>query len=167
MKTPLIIFTAVLLAVSHPVLASDTYKLTLWNQHNGDSNERGTKTCKIEAFKDGKVVWKNDAFKLLWRPNQDNKSSLSIPVPSTATGIDAFKISITEWVKLGGGLAEVQVFKNDKEITSDCKIAASASFDSRYTADKLTDKVTTSKTKDVGYWLLPDNKPGFIDIKLP
>jgi hypothetical protein len=64
-------------------------------------------------------------------------------------------------------LAEIQIFKNDKEITDTCKITASPSFDPRYSPDKLTDKITTSKTKDVGYWLLPDNKPGFIDIKLP
>jgi hypothetical protein len=93
MKTLHLIFTWALLAVvSHSTLASDTYKITLWNQHAGDSNERGTRACKIEAFKDGKVVWKNDSFKLLWRPNQDIKSSVSIPLPATSPGIDAIKV---------------------------------------------------------------------------
>jgi hypothetical protein len=59
------------------------------------------------------------------------------------------------------------VYKNGKDISGDCKVSVSAVLDNRFTADKLTDKITTSKKKEVGYWLLPDNTAGYIDIKLP
>jgi len=165
-KLPVVILAAIACAVSS-LHAADTYKLTLWNQHNGDNGERGTTACKIEALKDGKVVWKNDKFKLLWRLKQDTKGTVSIPLPPTSPGIDEIKVTVIEWVQLGGGLSEIQVFKNDKDITDQCTVTVSAALDNRYGADKLTDKITTSKTKDVGYWLLPDKTPGMIDIKLP
>lgn len=165
-SSPLIIAAALIcLPIFSSHADSDEYKLVLWNQHNGTNNDRGTKTCKIEALKNGAVVWTQEKLGLPWHPNKDDKAA--VVIPAQLDRIDEIRVTITEWIGSGGGLAEVEVYKNDKNITTVCKVSVSASLDDRFTADKLVDGVTTSAATYSGYWLLPDNTSGDVDIKLP
>ncbi len=162
----LVIATCIITSSIPAYSAPDTYKLTLWNQHNGNSNDRGTKTCKIQALKDGKVVWENNQFKMLWRPAQDVKRSITIPLK--AGKVDTFKITITEWIDEGGGLAEIEIYYNEKNISKECSVSVSAMWDNEhFKADKLIDGITTSKKDFEGYWILPNKQEGWVEIQLP
>jgi hypothetical protein len=166
MKALFPLFALAFLTVLLPANAyTDRYRIVLFNQHNGQFNDRGSLTCSVEALKGDDVVWKLEKIDLTWRENQDCKNT--IVVPEIETSFNRFRISIENWHSQGGGLAEIQVYKNDKNITKDCKLSVSAIYDPRFTADKLVDGITTSKKNYEGYWLLPDATKGYVDIVLP
>lgn len=147
--------------------ASDEYQLVLWNQHNGDHFDRGTKRVRVEALRGGSVVWKADSVALDWSSSED--VSTTITVPPQRFSIDQIRITILEWVNRGGGLAEIEVRNHGEDVTKACKVSVSAFYenDDRYARERLTDGITTSRNHGSGYWLLPDEKRGTITIDLP
>ena len=146
--------------------ASDNYQVTLWNEHNGQFKDRGTRSYRVEAFEKGSSVWKSEELKLEWSPTEDPKATVDIP--PQALGIDEIKIYIIRWIGQGGGLSEVSLSRNGADITDQCKVTASDTYerDSRFSEKRLVDKVTSSELFGAGYWLLPNDKTGYVTIML-
>lgn len=167
MRAHLAIFAAFLVAGAAAASgAPDNYQLTLWNEHNGQFKDRGTRTYRVEAFEKGGSVWKSDDLKLEWSATEDPKATVDIP--PQALGIDQIKIYIIRWIGSGGGLSEVTLSRNGVDITDKCKVTVSDTYerDSRFSEKRLVDKVTSSEVFGAGYWLLPNDKPGYVTIML-
>jgi hypothetical protein len=147
------------------------YELVIWNQYNGAGKDRGTKTCKVEAFVGSSVVWKNDRLEIPWEAGTDTKAT--VKVPKSVTRIERIRITITDSVGNGGGLSEIEFFDGDENLARKSKVTASAFFqsDKRFGPDRVIDGITSSKEMFLGYWLLPDKKPdgrlGWIELRLP
>jgi hypothetical protein len=140
-------------------------RIVLWNQHNGQFNNGGTRTCNLILLSKGKEVWRKADFAVPWQPDSDVAAAVEIP----RVLADKLRIEITAWHQTAGGLAEVQVFTANENIAAGCPAKASAEHrqgDSR-SADKLTDGNTSSSREMVGYWLLPVAQAGWVEIQLP
>ena len=156
-----------------PVIAADTaeFELVLWNQHNGEDRDRGTKTCKVEVFSGNNLLWKKDKINVVWVPDADVKTSISIPrlsgLPGLSVTPDRVRISITEWVGYGGGLAEIELMRGGTNIAPQCKVTASGMRDDRFKPEAVIDGIRTSAKKPIGYWLLPQKTKGWVELQLP
>ena len=80
---------------------------------------------------------------------------------------DTVKVEVTKYCGAGGGLSEIQVIKNGRNIAEGCVARASACYaGAEFAADRVVDGVTSSAVFGVGYWLLPDATPGWIELDL-
>ena len=175
-KIQIVIVAALLFTTAVAARAErEEYELILWNQFNGAAKDRGTKACKIEAFSGASVIWKADRLEIPWNAGADTKASVKIP--KQISTIERIRITILETIGSGGGLSEIELFRGDTNLARDCKVSASRFFhnDQRFSPERVIDGITSSQTMFVGYWLLPDSKPGaktenrpdWIELKLP
>lgn len=155
------------IAAARAGATSDAYELVLWNQHNGDHYDRGTKSVRVEALRGGSVVWKADPVAMNWSSSEDVKTT--VPIPAQRFGIDQIRITILDWINQGGGLAEIELLNDGVDIMKGCKVSVSAFYenDDRYAKERLTDGIKTSRNHGSGYWLLPNEKRGTVTIELP
>ena len=166
-------FSCLLFLTASPFAFSQSkeYELVLWNQYNGAAKDRGTRTCKIEAFAGTKVLWKMDRLEIPWEAGTDTKGSVKIP--KFITRMDRIRITITQSIAIGGGLSEIELFDGDENLARKSMVSASAFFqsDKRFRPELVIDGITSSKEMWVGYWLLPNEKelsrPGWIELRLP
>lgn len=147
-----------------PVDAMHPTKVVVWNQHNGEFNDRGTQSFNLSIISDGKEVWRLNDIKIPWEAGED--SSVTINVPSVQA--DKLRIEIVGTVKGSGGLAEVEYWKDGKNLAKKRRVTVSSVWenDEHFVGDKLTDGITTSKEHETGYWLAPDNEAGWAEIQL-
>jgi len=83
---------------------SKNYKLVVWNQHNGKSNNWGTKNFNVILQKNNQNVWKK-ACEIPWAPKRDLSKEVLLPGNIL---FDKLLIEVTSFEGLGGGLSEVQ-----------------------------------------------------------
>jgi hypothetical protein len=160
------IWAVSLLLGSAAFAASEDYEIILWNQHNGRLHDRGTKACKVEVFNGSTLLWKADRVEIDWKADADTKASVKVPKLSFSP--DRVRVTILEWIGNGGGLAEIELLRNGTNIARACEASASGVKQAeRFPPRKVIDGITSSKDNFVGYWLLPDNKAGWIELKLP
>ncbi len=133
-------------------------QLIIWNQNNGGKGDRGTHMINVALLAGGKEVWRRNKIRMNWSRTGQLKEVL--PVPST--GVDAIRIEVTEMINDRGGLAEVELIRNGKNIAAGCVAKASAVWEDnpKHVPAKLTDGNVAS------YWLLPDRKTGWLEIDL-
>lgn len=158
---------AFLLTSNAAFAANEEYELIVWNQHNGTAKDRGTKAIRVEVFNGGSVLWKTDRMEIEWSADADTKVAVKIPKQNFA--IDRVRVTVLEWYAGGGGLAELELMRGGENIAPKCAVAVSAFLqnDQRFGAKRLTDHITSSKDFTVGYWLLPNEKSGWAELKLP
>ena len=74
-----------------------------------------------------------------------------------------------EWNGGGGGLAEIGLLKDGKNIARQCAVTVSAYLqnDPRFGPKRLNDGITSSKDFAVCHWLLPNEKSGWAELRLP
>ena len=149
--------------------ADPAYELVIWNQHNGTAKDRGTKSVRVEVFNGGSLLWKVDKLELEWSGDADTKASVKIPHQSFNFNFDRVRVTVLEWNAGGGGLAELELLKDGANIARQCTVTASAFLqnDQRFGPKRLNDGITSSKDFAVGYWLLPNDKPGWAELRLP
>ena len=135
--------------------------LVLWNTHNVNNNDRGTKKCDILLFKGEKHVWGTKGVTIPWKANTATKVSLKLPV----IPFDRVRVEITEYVNRGGGLSEIQVLQDEENLALNGKAEASSTYDNRFPANAVTDGMVEHSGMK-GYWLLTDGKLGWIDVHL-
>jgi hypothetical protein len=135
-------------------------RVVLWNQHNGNARDRGTRECRLSLWRDGSEIWKKDAVQIPWTPDGDENVSVSLP----SVRFDRLRVGITKWENAGGGLAEIEVMQGDRNLALGCPALALATFDSRFLAANLTDGVHTSQRG--AFWLLPSGMPGWAEVDL-
>jgi hypothetical protein len=140
-------------------------QVILWNEHNSNHNNSGTRTCSLTLSRNGKNVWQKKDLEIPWEPNQPTK--LAVEVPQVIA--DSVRVAITAWHGESGGLSEVEVLdKAGKNLAAGAQVLASAEHrpgDPR-SAATLIDGITDSANEKVGYWLPLNGQPGWADIRL-
>jgi len=158
---------SVVTAVSAPVVPppfvpAPDQQLVLWNQHNGAYNDRGTLAVDINFLRGETVVGSLVDRELPWRASTDQ--SATFPVPRER--FDRIRVAIKRWQGMGGGLAEVQLFRQGTNVLVGARARASGVYRQALAAECVTDGITTAATQ-AGIWLLPDQVAGWIDVDLP
>lgn len=138
-------------------------KVVLWNEHNSHWNNDGTEVCNLALLREGKEVWRRNDLQISWIANQD--TFLPVEVPHVVA--DTVRVEIVKWRdRLGGGLAEVQVFSDKRNIALGCPVKVSSTRPDGFPGDNLVDGLTTSAEHRKGYWCLPDGIAGWAEIDI-
>ena len=137
-------------------------KLVIWNQHNGPHNNSATQWCGLTAYGGKRIAWRQERVELPWAPGEDASAQLKLP----ATPFDRLRIDVTPPEGKWAGLAEVQIFAGGKNLALDCPVQSNGIFDIRRRESRTTDGIISSSVENVGYWLLPDQQPGWVEIDL-
>lgn len=135
-------------------------RIIIWNQFNSIHKDRGTRACNVSLWRKGREIWRRDEIEIPWSPDSEQNVSVAIPPDR----FDRVRVEITQWEQNGGGLAEIEVYRNDRNLARGCPAVAAAVQAPWFAADKVTDGVTSSLGD--GYWLLPDKMPGWIEVDL-
>ena len=138
-------------------------RIVIWNTHNGGFNDSGTKAIDIALLSHGRVIFERKGIALPWEKGKD--TSLAIIPPNII--FDTVRVKVAAFIGLGGGIAEIQVFRNDENIALRGLAAASATIDNKaYVPEHVIDGNTSSADNGVGYWLLPVGKLGWVEVTL-
>jgi len=138
-------------------------KLVIWNQHNGPHNNHGTTECDVRLYSQGREVWKKTALAVPWSPNEDRNVVLELP----PTRFDLARVEVSKWEKSSGGLAEIQIFAaGGGNLALDCPALASGVTDPGRSGRRVTDGILSSQADSVGYWLLPEQRSGWVEVDL-
>jgi hypothetical protein len=137
-------------------------KIVIWNTHNGRQNTSGALQCNVVLLESGRLVWRADKVDLPWR--QDTDTFVAVKPPTSQ--FDTVRVEITKWRGYSGGLTEIEIWRDGKNIALNGTTRASAAADVRTTSARVTDGVTTSTAYKNGYWLLPDNRAGWVEVSL-
>jgi len=138
-------------------------RIVIWNQHNGDRKDRGTEKINVRMYLRDREVFAQTDISMPWSPDKDEQ--VVIFPPSKA--FDRVRVEVTKWVHWGGGFSEIQVYIGSTLISQGKPARSSDTFvGGHFTADRVTDGITTSENYRNGYWLLPDNTAGWVDVYL-
>jgi hypothetical protein len=135
----------------------------LWNTHNGYHRDRGTQACTVRLLLGGREVWSKEVADMPWAPGKDRSVTLSLPPDR----FDRVRVEITKWKHYGGGFSEIEVLSADgRNLAMGCPIMASGAFERRFGAERIVDGATDSDGAESGYWLLPNEQTGWIELDL-
>lgn len=137
-------------------------KIVIWNTHNGSQNTSGALQCNVVLFRAGRRVWRSDKIDMPWKQDTDTFATVNAPTSE----FDTVRVEVVKWRGYSGGLAEIEIWRDGKNIALGRVTRASASADIRTTSRRVTDGITTSIAYKNGYWLLPDNRAGWVEINL-
>jgi len=76
------------------------------------------------------------------------------------------RIEIVSWHGHGGGLSEVRLVQRDTDLLDQGRVEVSAEHSPQFGGGKLRDGVLNSDRFEAGDWLLPSNRPGWVDLHL-
>ena len=123
----------------------------------------GLEVCNLALLREEKEVWRRNDLQISWIANQD--TFLPVEVPHVVA--DTVRVEIVKWRdRLGGGLAEVQVFSDKRNIALGCPVKVSSTRPDGFPGDNLVDGLTTSAEHRKGYWCLPDGIAGWAEIDI-
>jgi hypothetical protein len=147
-----------------PIGFTKQAKLVIWNQHNGSYNDRGTLAVNVALLDKGKEVWRQNGIKIPWEAGKDTNVSVNVPVLNA----DKLRVELAETYKRNGGLAEIELWKDERNIAKGRRVTVSgvSEGDKRFSGEKLTDGITTSKVERVGYWLSADRADGWAEVAI-
>lgn len=134
-------------------------RIVLLNTHNGPNADRGSVSVNVLVMRESTVIWRKSNCALAWSPTEDAPTELALP----NLLFTKVRVEVTKWRGLGGGLTEVQVMERETNIAKGGRVAASAAFDNTFAPGGVVDGVLTSE-KVGGFWLLPTNQPGWIEV---
>jgi hypothetical protein len=103
-----------------------------------------------------------DNVAVVWERGKDSSTSVRAPL----TAFDTVRVEITRWHQLCGGLAEIQVFRGAENIARGAAATASGSWHATYLPSAVTDGILSSEQVRTGYWLLPGNTAGWVEVDL-
>ncbi|MFH0937755.1 MAG: hypothetical protein V1899_00490 [Planctomycetota bacterium] len=135
-------------------------KLVLWNQYNADGNNWGTLQCNISLFQGSKIIWEKKELPVKWESGKDCATELRLP----PIAFDRIRVEITKWYSMGGGLAEIEIWKGATNIARGCLVMASSVYRERSTIQSVTDGITTSAHYGKGYWRLSKGAAGWVEV---
>jgi hypothetical protein len=82
------------------------------------------------------------------------------------TPFDRVRIDVAPQEGKWAGLAEVQILRGGENLALNCPAIANGIFDQRRRERRVTDGIVSSSAENVGYWLLPNQTPGWVEIDL-
>lgn len=156
-----------ILTAPAPGVGIQAEKLRIWNQHDGNRNDRGAKTVHITLYLGPREIWRRSGIVMPWEPYQPANLSLELPKLS----FDRIRIELPDWHESGAGLAEVEVLKEGKNLAPAAVVLASETqytpLESGRDLDPLNildgDREARSDLK--GFWLLPERTAGWIELE--
>ncbi|MFW5857703.1 MAG: hypothetical protein ACOCX4_07490, partial [Planctomycetota bacterium] len=139
-------------------------RVRLWNQHNGAARAFGSLRADVTLYRDGAPVWRRRGIALDWADDADRATEA--PLPPLA--FDRIRATITEFHDRGGGLAEIEVLRGERNLALGCAAQASGGFRKATYGwpGWVTDGNTSSERKGVGYFLLPFRETGWVEVDL-
>lgn len=139
-------------------------RIVIWNQHNGKVGDRGSTKANVILFDGQKEVWRKNDVSLNWSKDKDAKTEIETP----EMPFNRIRVEITKIRSRGGGLAEVQFFRRGENVARRARVTASGYWErnKEFAPKRVTDGKTSAASKDDGYWLLPNNELGWIQIHL-
>lgn len=138
-------------------------KLVITNQHNSYHRDRGALECNVRLLAAGREVWSQEKLPMPWSPDEDVSRTIALP----SVRFERVRIEITKWEQSGSGLSEIEVLSADgRNLAYGQPTVASGIFGDRFAAERVVDGIKTSADAESGYWLLPDNSPGWIEVDL-
>ncbi len=136
--------------------------LSLWNQYNSGFGDRGADKVQVQLFSGARLVHEAGPLEVPWAAGADQR--LDIPLPRKVM-FDRVRVAVLSWQGQGGGLSEMQLMSNGVNLLANWKPSASETYDPVYfDADRIIDGITTSRNFAKGYWLLPNNTTGWIEL---
>ncbi len=136
--------------------------LSIWNQYNSGFGDRGADKVQVQLFSGARLVHEAGPLEVPWVAGTDQR--LDIPLPRKVM-FDRVRVAVLSWQGQGGGLSEMQLMSNGVNLLAKWKPSASETYDPVYfDADRIIDGITTSKNFAKGYWLLPNNTTGWIEL---
>jgi hypothetical protein len=115
----------------------------------------------IQLYRDEQLVHQQPDVELPWEANKDHFRKVPLP----GKRFNRLRVEVTRFHSQGGGLAEIQVMRDGKNLALDSMVKASAAYSHTYSADRAIDGHTSSVTRG-HYWLLPNGQTGWIDLYL-
>ena len=143
-------------------------RIVLHNEHNGPEGNSGTAEANVYLMaKSGNVLWRAKNVKVEWSKTEDKATIIPYKV-SPNTKIARIKVEVTKWHHRCGGLAEIQVFRNDELISEDSFATASSENmkNDLRTPMTLTDGNTSSARELHGYCILANDVPGWFEVDM-
>ncbi|HUY91886.1 MAG TPA: NPCBM/NEW2 domain-containing protein [Pirellulales bacterium] len=137
-------------------------ELVIWNQHNGPPNNSGTQYCDVTLLVGDRTVWRQNLVELPWAAGQDLSLALKLP----RLRFDRVRIQAMPRPDQWAGLAEVQVMREGRDLALHCPAIAAGVFDEWRNGSRVTDGIVSSQVESVGYWLLWQKTPGWVEIDL-
>ena len=139
-------------------------RVVIWNQINGGKNDRGSSKANVILYNGGAEVWRKNNVSLSWIKDQDASTEIEIPILKT----DRVRVEITEYHSRGGGLSEIEFIRGGKNLAKGCRAMASAFWETNeeFSPSKVTDGNRSGLEIDDGFWLLPNQTAGWIEIML-
>jgi hypothetical protein len=136
--------------------------VTIWNQHNGGFNDRGSKVLNVVLITKGKEVFRKDGVVIPWERGTD--TFVSVVVPSVPT--DTVRVEVVDSVNERPGLAEIQFVRKGKNLAKKKAVRVNGVWESHpgVTGDTLTDEITTSSKHQHGYWCSPDKEKAWAEV---
>ncbi|HET6880058.1 MAG TPA: NPCBM/NEW2 domain-containing protein [Pirellulales bacterium] len=137
-------------------------KLVVWNQHNGPHNNSATQWFDVTLYGGKRAAWHKERIELPWAPGEDTSADVNLP----AMPFDRMRIDVTPPEGKWAGLAEVQLLHGSENLALDCPAVANSIFDRWRCGSRVTDGIVRSSAENVGYWLLPEQRPGWVEVDL-
>ena len=138
------------------------FRLALINQHNCFYADRGTKSATVQLYNGRTRVWAGRSEPLNWAKDDDPVTLVTLP----PLQFDRVRVTVDRWEGNGGGLSEIQLLTPDnRNLALHARAEASAEYGGHPPAG-VTDGIVTSRECQKGYWILPDNTPGWVDVHL-
>jgi len=135
-------------------------KVVLWNTRNSSHMDRGAVSCNLMLGYRGSTVWFKKGIRMPW--NAKTNPSLVVQLPKKV--FDTLRVEVVAWHVSGGGLSEIEVYSDEQNIARNRPARASGQMDARFSPSSVTDGIVQENENYVGYWLLPDSSPGWIEI---
>jgi len=138
--------------------------LILWNTHNHTHGDRGAKICNVLLSRNGTTVWEKNGFPLAWDPGGNPPTVVDLP----PVAFDRVRIDVVEWNGVGGGLAEIEIYRGGRNIARGAYARTSRVYSTTGACGPTmaTDGNIDQEADGKGYWLLPTHTPGWIEIDL-
>lgn len=136
-------------------------KIVLWNTHNAGHYDRGTLMCKVSLLFRGNVI-DSKVLPVVWKKGEQASTVYRPPTRR----VDQVRVDVLKWHQVGGGLAEVEVYQGDTNLSLGVAANASGMLDERFPAEAVTDGDRGTPSRYAGVWLLPGDKVGWVQVDL-
>ncbi|HEY3319346.1 MAG TPA: PEGA domain-containing protein [Planctomycetota bacterium] len=156
--------SALLRAKADP--ASWRNKIVVWNSHNANWANAGTRKFSLTLFSGEKTVFTKADVAMDWSQQQDYP--VTIPVDDTLK-FDRVRVVVTSWAGRHPSLSEIEVFADGRNVALGKAVKSSGAHNNAEHRDswkRINDGITNSNRQGTGYWLAPPDGEAWIEIDL-